>query len=366
MASLTRAPSKNAPHSYKDYVNFLENYKKEEFIENSKKDLPNGNFSNRTVTYIEKSRSNSTSSSNSSISSDMPDYSRNTCIPYNTYLVNSKQKKFNSVKPAVEEKMTKRSEIFIEIQPTKSVPQVSKKFEYSAPKRSINSKISIFEKQISTENKPKLAEKPVLSSRPSISKISASLPPPPPPPLPPACQNHKKIIPLLKKMEISLPPPALDTKNLVSSEVVIPLIVTNTNEPLSPPMNTYDDVLPAPVTNEKQFLPPPPPPPPPMILPVKSSLPVTKPPPPPALNGVPKIQATLNKGPQTVYSINNTKGDLPTEIDKNDPMVRKLVYGTLRGLYGAYHNKANDIVATLPRNMVVKNNGVKNIIDKIA
>lgn len=91
------------------------------------------------------------------------------------------------------------------------------------------------------------------------------------------------------------------------------------------------------------------------------------PPPPPMWNTTaPKLQATLTKGPQTSYSVNNPTGALPVEIDRNNPLVRKLVYGTLRGMYGAYHDKANDMLATLPKNMVVRSNGVQDRIEQIA
>lgn len=56
---------------------------------------------------------------------------------------------------------------------------------------------------------------------------------------------------------------------------------------------------------------------------------------------------------------------VPT-LDKNDPRVKKLVYSALRDMYGTYHNKANDYLATLPKNRVRKNNGLDSIINSIA
>lgn len=56
---------------------------------------------------------------------------------------------------------------------------------------------------------------------------------------------------------------------------------------------------------------------------------------------------------------------VPT-LDKSDPRVKKLVYGALRDMYGAYHGQANDYIATLPKNRVRKNNGLDSIINNIA
>lgn len=53
-------------------------------------------------------------------------------------------------------------------------------------------------------------------------------------------------------------------------------------------------------------------------------------------------------------------------VDKNDPRVKKLVYNALRDMYGAYHNQANDYIATLPKNRVRRNNGLDSIINSIA
>lgn len=56
---------------------------------------------------------------------------------------------------------------------------------------------------------------------------------------------------------------------------------------------------------------------------------------------------------------------VPT-LDKNDPRVKRLVYGALRDMYGAYHDQANNYLATLPKNRVRKNNGLDSIISSIA
>ncbi|EFA08974.2 amyloid beta A4 precursor protein-binding family B member 1-interacting protein-like [Tribolium castaneum] len=270
MTTLTRSNSRAMP-SYKEYVNFLGGYK------TGKKDDETS----------DSAISISTSTSSSSLSSaDAPDFAKTACTPYTTYVQNQKNRKFNPVKPSFDAKPTKKTEIFIEIQPTKSVSEVSKIFENP---NKLNSKISVF------ENKPKIATKP---------KIDLDLPPPPPEFLAPDF----------------LPPP--------------------------PPEF---------LLNESKVAPPPPPPPP-QVNHTPPPLPQTSP---------PRLQASLTKGPPAKFSVDNPKGVAP-EIDRNDPMVRKLVYGTLRGLYGAYHDKASDMLATMPKNMVVRSNGVRDRIEQIA
>lgn len=94
------------------------------------------------------------------------------------------------------------------------------------------------------------------------------------------------------------------------------------------------------------------------------------PPPPPANFSVKKV---INSPPKTTVTV-QTNGVGPKKdvvdgapvIDKNDPRVKRLVYGALREMYGAYHDKANDYIATLPRNRVKKNNGLDSIISSIA
>ncbi|XP_044253564.1 formin BNR1-like [Tribolium madens] len=301
MTTITRSNSRAMTTTYKDYVNFLGGYKTGKKDDENSDSGVSSNFS--------LSTSNSTSSS---IGSDVTDFSKNTCTSYNTFIENQKSKKFNPVKPKFEEKPTKKSEIFIEIQPPKSVSEVSKIFENNKeakPHNKINSKISIFEKQISTENKPKIATKPKID----IGRTSPELPPPPPEFLSPQPQDY-------------LPPPP-------------PEFLINDTKIVTPPPP------PLPQNNANNTRSPPPPP-----------LPQTSP---------PRLQATLTKGPPAKFSVDNPKGVAP-EIDRNDPMVRKLVYGTLRGLYGAYHDKASDMLATMPKNMVVRSNGVRDRIEQIA
>jgi hypothetical protein len=400
MATLTRTNSRAT--NYKDYVNFLGGYK------NGKKDEqgenPEKNFT--------LSNSSSTSSS-ASFNSDVPDFSKNVCTSYNDFLTSSKNKKFNSVKPSldekptksvttlyndfensknkineVDEKTTKKSEIYIEVQPAKSVSEVSKMFENKKEKspprsNSINSKINIFEKQISTENKPRIAEKPLLKKSSSI-KLDQF-------PRPASFETNGLVQPVkVATLEANLVTPPAKIATLEANLVTQPARVAT----LEANLVTQPPTEPVKSPNAETLVSPPPPPPLPvmsqvskpngpemsntqMSLPVMSQVPkppemsrgngMAPPPPPPMWNTTsPKLQATLTKGPQTSYSVNNPTGALPVEIDRNNPLVRKLVYGTLRGMYGAYHDKANDMLATLPKNMVVRSNGVQDRIEQIA
>ncbi|VEN51119.1 unnamed protein product [Callosobruchus maculatus] len=151
------------------------------------------------------------------------------------------------------------------------------------------------------------------------SMILTNLPPPPPPPLP-----------------TSSPP---------------------SNPPLSPPVIS---VTPPSTCSSPAPLEPPncPPPPPPMPVNFASR---------PSLPSEPKVtvQPQANKF-NTLPKIQNGDTIDGRKLDKNDPRVKKMVYGALREMYGAYHDKANDYLATLPKNRVRRNNGLDSIINSIA
>lgn len=151
---------------------------------------------------------------------------------------------------------------------------------------------------------------------------------PPPPPMPPS------------NFTLKLPPPGQKPQNVMS--------------PPPPPMPPANFTF----KTEQTYLPPPPP------LPTSTvKIPLSPPPPPPPL---PPQSVTLQK--QKVVTQNGVpkKAANNGTIDKNDPRVKKAVYGALRNMYGAYHDQANDYLATLPKNRVRKNNGLDSIIDSIA
>ncbi|XP_050298973.1 uncharacterized protein LOC126737921 [Anthonomus grandis grandis] len=99
--------------------------------------------------------------------------------------------------------------------------------------------------------------------------------------------------------------------------------------------------------------PPPPPPLPPVNVVVKS------PPSPPKLPPQPLASVTKVPAQGIPVQSNGT-------IDRNDPRVKKAVYGALRSMYGNYHDQANDYLSTLPKNRVRKDNRLDSIIDSIA
>uniref|UniRef100_V5GS67 Uncharacterized protein n=1 Tax=Anoplophora glabripennis TaxID=217634 RepID=V5GS67_ANOGL len=130
------------------------------------------------------------------------------------------------------------------------------------------------------------------------------------------------------------------------------------------------------VTCAPPACPPPPPPVPPTLQNGPSAVP-PPPPPPPANFSVKKVQNSSPKPAVPIQKVaingvaiapkkNDVVDGAPPVIDKNDPRVKRLVYGALREMYGAYHDKANDYIATLPRNRVKKNNGLDSIINSIA
>lgn len=200
---------------------------------------------------------------------------------------------------------------------------------------------------IPTATFPKFASETSASYADSIDSALSSLsispsppqcpsPPPmspPPPPMPPA-NFSLKLPPAPQKTltPMSPPPPPMPPANFTFKTEQPHLTYLPTSPP--PPLPTSTLKIP--------LSPPPPPPPlPPQSATIQKQKIV-------AQNGVPK--KTANNG----------------TIDKNDPRVKKAVYGALRNMYGAYHDQANDYLATLPKNRVRKNNGLDSIIDSIA
>lgn len=139
-----------------------------------------------------------------------------------------------------------------------------------------------------------------------------------------------------------------------------------------PPAPICDPYMDVPISNEF-------PPPPPCFMDSK-----TAPPPPPmpvnfTSKTLPKVTMEKQKNVTATIQIlpteNNKNGVRKSNgievkhtntIDKNNPLVRKLVYGAMLDMYGAYHDKANSYVSTLPKNMVKKQNGLQDIINNIA
>ncbi|XP_066259749.1 uncharacterized protein [Euwallacea similis] len=170
---------------------------------------------------------------------------------------------------------------------------------------------------------------------------------PPPPPPPPAnfmtsIQNNSSLF---------FPPPPLTPEDLIikspmqkSLAQVLPKIPPPPSPPTAATLNLAQ--------KNPEYLGPPP---------------MSPPPPPPPLP--PSTFRPNASQTQKIVLNGSSGGSRPTQngtINRNDPRVKKAVYGALRHMYGAYHDQANDYLATLPKNRVRKNNGLDSIIDSIA
>ncbi|XP_017782714.1 PREDICTED: putative uncharacterized protein DDB_G0285869 [Nicrophorus vespilloides] len=55
-----------------------------------------------------------------------------------------------------------------------------------------------------------------------------------------------------------------------------------------------------------------------------------------------------------------------TDVNKDDPNMKKLVYNHYRNMLGAYNAKANNFISTLPRHRVVEDKGISEQLQSIA
>lgn len=79
------------------------------------------------------------------------------------------------------------------------------------------------------------------------------------------------------------------------------------------------------------------------------------------VNGITNRVSNTEANVKTVVPV----ADINEELTKDDPNVKKLVYNTYRGLLGAYNNKANEMISTLPRNAVEQNVGVTKQVENL-
>lgn len=229
---------------------------------------------------------------------------------------------------------------------------VNGNYDSTVNERKIESKLNEHTVRRSVSPQNNISHSTSLSSPPNC-------PPPPPPPIPNFNRNGGRI-----NFPISPPLPnnqkdGIKTSSTVLSKSIKSPSLSCTSSP--PPVKMI-------VSNGTTSIPIPPPPPPNTFSP-KNNL-TLLPPNPHISNGI-NNKATITTGYSTLPKMNSNKpkdGDgipVPT-LNKNDPRVKKLVYGALREMYGAYHDQANDYLATLPKNRVRKNNGLDNIINSIA
>lgn len=62
---------------------------------------------------------------------------------------------------------------------------------------------------------------------------------------------------------------------------------------------------------------------------------------------------------------NSASSSSSSVADTSDPAVRRVVYNLYRGLLGTYNDKANDIVAAMPPEMVRQDQGIAKQIESM-
>ncbi|XP_072394547.1 uncharacterized protein [Diabrotica undecimpunctata] len=401
MTSVTVVLDKDKKHQYKDYVNFLGSYK-------------NG----------KKSESDNNSSLNSSVS-DLNDLNEMPTKSFNEYLKDYNTKKFQPVQPAFTKKeeapKNVKTEVFIQINNTKnannnsqiqvtlpkpkldetdgeqikiSVGELSQKFSNTSLHNN-KTQTHILKRSSSITEKTKIFEENQDENRKLITKINKA--------------NHiekfpKKVQTATKKPNqtfieirkqelqnspktngaVSPPPGKIDVakfssqlEHSINNSSTVPAKYSQevcSEVPIEPiTVEAQESIIKIEIPVSNSAIPPPPPPPlPPANLPPRPVITSPK-----VSNSSPKSFHQLPKSPvsngystlprtghNTLPRTQNQASD--ATLNRNDPRVKKLVYGALQGMYGAYHDKANDYLATLPKNRVKKGNGLDSIINSIA
>jgi hypothetical protein len=62
---------------------------------------------------------------------------------------------------------------------------------------------------------------------------------------------------------------------------------------------------------------------------------------------------------------NSASSSSSSVTDTSDPAVRRVVYNLYRGLLGTYNDKANDIISTMPPEMVREDQGIEKQIESM-
>ncbi|CAH1996395.1 unnamed protein product [Acanthoscelides obtectus] len=307
---------------------------------------------------------------------------------------NGEQKKISAISKQFEEKQTPSS---VAKQPLKKKPSISemtKVFEEATVEENQNMQKKVFtevaqvfkqkEESMRQKNSEVTSPKPqFLNSKPVLSQVK-------PKPVIVNCdgshpENGVDRKPLLFKPQIMINKPEPQDQKTDSEPLVLnlpppPPPLPQTSPPLSPPLIsvTPPSTCSSPAPLEPPNCPPPPPPMP-MNFTSRPSLPsqtkifgqnedsseyFASRPSLPCQTKV-AVQPEANKF-STLPKMQNGDSVDGRKLDKNDPRVKKMVYGALREMYGAYHDKANDYLATLPKSRVRRNNGLDSIINSIA
>lgn len=338
--------------TFKSYKDFLENYENK----NTKDDQESVSSTDSGISDI-KSYSTSTSSLNSENGSSpkVDGFSGGRTGSFRNYLENYNNKKFSSVKAITNKKNVIKSEIVIQVNALQEfVPAQEERdipdFPPPPPPLKVFEEIA----PVSVPPPPPLIAPP-------------PIPPTIPPPPPPLCTNLNQCTP--KKwapVEIeNQPVREKQVSNNSTAATNLAAILTQ-NALFKRKAHESEKVIECkPVPIEK------PPTPQPVVN--HNTLPRAKAPEfinhrtitieVPLKNSPPKSVNDVDYSTTTVVPIT----DKNTKVKTNDPNVKKMVYNTYRGLLGAYNNKANDMIATLPRTTMVKEDrGISKQLESIA
>jgi len=74
------------------------------------------------------------------------------------------------------------------------------------------------------------------------------------------------------------------------------------------------------------------------------------------------ISANVEQGS---HRRNSASSSSSSATDTSDPAVRRVVYNLYRGLLGTYNDKANDIISTMPPEMVREDQGIEKQIESM-
>lgn len=301
---------------------------------------------------------------------------------YKDFLENCKSKKFSSVRPVLAnpKKNTVRSEIFIQVNGTQNESESATSTQNSAiktsngvsvkpdePRNVVVNKVLNNRSANSFSNGTNQLESriniqhtnpsvPVLKKLPQTNVSNGASPQTPP------VNGVAKVSESSQNGYVPVPPKM--PENLITNGVKP---ITNGNIPVPPKFPT-NGTLPRSVatsiniTHSK-------------TIPTNGVKPADKreygfiPPTPEFLES--RLKKLNSVDPKSSQSIFDTTTIVPIvdengKIDKNDPNVKKLVYNTYRGLLENYNNKANDMISTLPRNMVCKDKGITKQLESIA
>lgn len=355
---------------YKDYTDFLDNYGQKKDDQESVSSVDsgfsgtiyklNGNKSNNASNSSLNSEASSVSSLKSSNSINKASYGS-----YKEFLENYNTKKYSSVKPSLNctgPKSTVKSKLYIQINdsPKENESAAAKKHNSPSPKT------YAFQVNLAKSEAPKPSYAPTVPFAPKPTNLD-----PNGIHKPPTINGTASVIPKPNPEEkckqktdpqtCSIPPvPPKMPENLISNG--ISTTRTNGNIPV-PPKFPPSNTLPRPSVTSlnkpaKQ----------PQINGRPSEGPKFVPPTPEFLEDrIKKLNTVENKYVDPDFDTTTViQVDENGKIDKNDPNVKKLVYNTYRGLLGAYNNKANHIISTLPRNMVREDRGITKQLESIA